>query len=136
MSFCLRQPFLLRLAKNWTKKLHEKCTCGTVSVGDTETTRNHIGMQGQKCRSYKLWCKEEEKKKSNSNTLMGQKMLYITVVLQKVFDNTTRSCLGDLAVVLHRILTFWKIPDMHPGIFATTTDIRAISFSTEGTGVS
>ncbi|GFY08438.1 hypothetical protein TNCV_1358421 [Trichonephila clavipes] len=30
-------------------------------VGDTETTRNPIGMQGHKCRSYELWCKEADK---------------------------------------------------------------------------
>ncbi|GFY01338.1 hypothetical protein TNCV_5078041 [Trichonephila clavipes] len=37
-------------------------------VGGTETTRNHIGMQSRKCRSCELWCKEAEKKATETAT--------------------------------------------------------------------
>ncbi|GFV30283.1 hypothetical protein TNCV_97581 [Trichonephila clavipes] len=37
---------------------------------------NPIGMQGHKCRSFELWCKEAEKKNTNINTLMRQKTFY------------------------------------------------------------
>ncbi|GFV11758.1 hypothetical protein TNCV_977471 [Trichonephila clavipes] len=34
-------------------------------------------MQGCKCRSWVLWCKEAEKKNRNGNTLIGQKGLQL-----------------------------------------------------------
>ncbi|GFV53761.1 hypothetical protein TNCV_4589251 [Trichonephila clavipes] len=71
-------------------------------VGGTKTTRNHIGMQGRNFLSCELRCKEE-KKNRNSNTLMRQKTLYKTVVLQQVFESTTRSRLVGLSTTLHGI---------------------------------
>ena len=63
-------------------------------VGVTETTRNQISKQGQKCRNCELCCTETEKKnkqQQKSNTLMEQKTFYRNVILQKMFKITTRS---------------------------------------------
>ncbi|GFU20429.1 uncharacterized protein TNCV_2521941 [Trichonephila clavipes] len=42
-------------------------------VGGKLTTLNHSGMQDRKCRSCEQWCKEAEKKNSDSNKLTGQR---------------------------------------------------------------
>ncbi|GFW90048.1 hypothetical protein TNCV_3485001 [Trichonephila clavipes] len=72
-------------------------------VGSTETTRNHIGIQGRKYRSCKQRYKEAEKKNRNSNTLMGQKIFYWKVVLQEMLEIMIRSYLAGLTGVLQRI---------------------------------
>ena len=42
-------------------------------IGDTEATRNQVAMQGRKCSTCELGCKEAERKDRNSNTLMDRK---------------------------------------------------------------
>ncbi|GFX69884.1 hypothetical protein TNCV_4392391 [Trichonephila clavipes] len=50
--------------------------------GGTETTLNTMGMQGRKCHSCELWCKEAKKKYINSNVLMRQKTF-----IERLYDN-------------------------------------------------
>ncbi|GFU77341.1 hypothetical protein TNCV_4358931 [Trichonephila clavipes] len=69
-------------------------------VGGTETTQNHVRMQSRKCRSCKLWRKEAEKKNRNTNTFTERKTFCSNVVLQQVFEITTKSRLAGLTVAL------------------------------------
>ena len=55
----------------------------------TKTTNNQIAMQDRKCCNCDSQCKEAQKMDRNTNTLIEKKKL--KVVLQKIFEITTRS---------------------------------------------
>ncbi|GFU26241.1 hypothetical protein TNCV_5106521 [Trichonephila clavipes] len=47
----------------------------------TEATQNPIGMQGRKCRSSNLWCKEVEKKKLKQQYINGPDNMLLKVCI-------------------------------------------------------
>ncbi|GFX61472.1 hypothetical protein TNCV_823781 [Trichonephila clavipes] len=59
-------------------------------LGGKETNLNPIGIEGHKCRSCELWCKEAEKKNKGNNTLIGQTATAGSDVVQSgrpIFDD-------------------------------------------------
>ena len=82
---------------HWQTSKLPRCIMGS------KRTRVHIGIERWKCLLCELWSKEAEeksnvKKQKNSSTLLRQKTKYIKVLLQKVFECTSKSHPASLIV--------------------------------------
>ena len=85
-------------------------------VRDMGTTRNQAPMQDRKCRYWKLWCKETEKKKQKQQHIDGTRILLLKdYTAEGVPNYNIRSQAGLTAAshgISYSLKDFWRV--WHP----------------------
>ncbi|GFX38683.1 hypothetical protein TNCV_4187721 [Trichonephila clavipes] len=118
--------------KLFRQKLHEEgVICYQTyklvgNVGDTETTRNHLGMQIRRCRTYELSAKQQRERTETATNKMARKQLIKSLYCNaQVFKTALESHLAVLIAELH-VLSYvlkdpWHVTYL-PGIYRYPND--------------